>query len=219
MLWFYRRAEEQIACEIRIAFDGRAYELHILQPDGTRTIERYADVTAALRREHELERTWKAQGWRELNEIASDSLAKRAEQPDESPVPRSTRHPGAVVLLVEDDPNTRTGYTECLASQGFVVEAAANGTDALAAANRRRPDAVVADIHLPDFDGLEVTRCLRENPETQRAPVIGLTGQWDTEITKRAQAAGMIALLLKPVAPAHLLAEIDHALDDLSARP
>ena len=48
MLWFYRRAEEQIACEIRIAFDGRAYELHILHPDGTRTVERYGDFRYAV---------------------------------------------------------------------------------------------------------------------------------------------------------------------------
>lgn len=217
MLWFYKRAEEQIACEIRIAFDGKTYELQILWPDGTRTVEPFADVTAALRREQELERTWKAQGWRELNELASGTLERRARE-GTGAAPRATEHPGAVVLLVEDDAHSRTGYEECLVAQGFTVQAAANGTDALAAAKTQPPDVVVADLHLPDFDGLELTRCLKASRDTQKAPVIGLTGYWESEITKRAHAAGMIALLLKPVAPAHLVAEIDHALNESSPR-
>lgn len=68
MLWFYERNGERLRCEIRLATTREGYELAVTQPDAAETVEHFCDFVQLLRREHELDRAWKAQGWRELNE-------------------------------------------------------------------------------------------------------------------------------------------------------
>jgi hypothetical protein len=66
MIWFYERGDERLRCEIRLAIDREGYELVVVHPDGTERTEQFIDFVQVLRREHELDRAWKAQGWREV---------------------------------------------------------------------------------------------------------------------------------------------------------
>ncbi len=117
-----------------------------------------------------------------------------------------------LILLVEDDEAARSGYAEFLSDQGFRVVALESGSLALKHAAQEAPDLVLTDIALPDLDGIGLTRALKGNPPTANVSVIGLTGHWSVKAGQAARTAGMVALLLKPVAPAHLLAEIKRAL-------
>jgi two-component system, NtrC family, response regulator GlrR len=117
-----------------------------------------------------------------------------------------------LILLVEDDVAARSGYAEFLSDHGFRVVALESASLALKHAAQEAPDLVLTDIALPDLDGIGLTRALKGNPPTANVSVIGLTGHWSVKAGQAARTAGMVALLLKPVAPAHLLAEIKRAL-------
>lgn len=124
----------------------------------------------------------------------------------------ATRDIRRLVLLVEDDAAARSGYAEFLAESGFRVVALGAASVALKHVADEVPDLVLTDIALPDLNGFELTRALKRDPRLATVTVIGLTGHWSSQATRGARDAGMAALLLKPVAPAHLLAEVNRVL-------
>jgi len=76
------------------------------------------------------------------------------------------------VLVIEDDPWTRTITTALLAGEGFAVVEAKNGEEGLQQARAHVPDAILLDLALPTKSGLEVLRELKAQPETSAIPVI-----------------------------------------------
>jgi two-component system, OmpR family, response regulator len=81
----------------------------------------------------------------------------------------------ATVLVVDDEPNILELLSAALRLSGFVVVSADSGAAAVSAAREHRPDIVVLDVMLPDFDGFEVARMLRGVHE--RLPVLFLTAR------------------------------------------
>ncbi len=79
------------------------------------------------------------------------------------------------ILAVDDEPALTELLSMALRYEGWEVEAAASGTTAVSVARQFRPDAIVLDIMLPDFDGLEVMRRIRA--EQPNVPVIFLTAK------------------------------------------
>jgi two-component system OmpR family response regulator len=91
---------------------------------------------------------------------------------------------GAKLLLVDDEDNLRSMLEAALRHSGFEVHPAANGRDAIEAVAEVKPDLVVLDVMLPDLDGFEVTRRLRQNEGAgTRVPIIFLTAK-DTTADK-----------------------------------
>ncbi len=82
----------------------------------------------------------------------------------------TTRH--KTVLVIEDDPWTRTITTALLAGEGFAVVEAKNGEEGLSLARLHTPDAVLLDLALPTMSGLEVLRELKSDSTTENIPVI-----------------------------------------------
>jgi CheY-like chemotaxis protein len=76
------------------------------------------------------------------------------------------------VLVIEDDPWTRTITTALLAGEGFGVVEAKNGEEGLVQARTHAPDAILLDLALPTKSGLEVLRELKSDAVTQDIPVI-----------------------------------------------
>ncbi len=76
------------------------------------------------------------------------------------------------VLIIEDDPWTRTITTALLAGEGFAVVEAKNGEEGLNLAREHAPDAVLLDLALPTKSGLEVLRELKASDQTEGIPVI-----------------------------------------------
>lgn len=116
---------------------------------------------------------------------------------------------GARVLVVDDEPAIRRFLRVSLSAHGYAVFEASDGQAALSAVVANRPDLVILDVGLPDLDGIEVTRLLRE---WTRIPIIILSvrGQEADKVT--ALDAGADDYLTKPFGTGELLARIRVAL-------
>lgn len=76
MIWTFARDNERMSCEAREAMLW--YELVVTLPDGATRVERYTERAGMLRRQHELLCAWKAQGWRELEQIPATIRSTRS---------------------------------------------------------------------------------------------------------------------------------------------
>jgi two-component system response regulator MprA len=110
------------------------------------------------------------------------------------------------ILVVDDDPTVLRMLVRTLAAEGHEVEAAADGGAALAAVERRAPDAVVLDVAMPGMDGLAVCRRLRAGGFT--AAVLLLTARDAVADRVAGLEAGADDYLLKPFAVEELLARL-----------
>ena len=118
-----------------------------------------------------------------------------------------------LVLIVEDDPETRRFYRECFARGGFSTEEAHNGHQALAMALALPPpDVIVTDIAVPGLDGIELCRRLPADARTRSIPVLAITGYEDRQYPDRILAAGADQVLIKPCDPAVLVREVRRLL-------
>ena len=118
--------------------------------------------------------------------------------------------PGERLLLVDDEDNLRSMLDAALRHLGFDVHPVANGRDALDAVPKVRPDLVVLDVMLPDVDGFEVCRRLRN--EGTRTPVLFLTARDGTEDKVRGLTLGGDDYLIKPFSLEELVARINAVL-------
>ena len=112
---------------------------------------------------------------------------------------------GLTVLLIEDEPQMRRFLRGSLASTGHELIEAATGREGLAVAKTHPPDVILLDLGLPDMDGLEVTRQLREWTKT---PIIVLSAREQEKDKVAALDAGADDYLTKPFGLPELLARI-----------
>jgi len=120
-----------------------------------------------------------------------------------------------LILLIEDEPQMRRFLRITLQSQGYRLVEAATAQEGLMQATTRNPDVVLLDLGLPDLDGLEVTKRLREWTQT---PVIVISAR-EQELDKvKALDAGADDYLTKPFNAGELLARIRVALRHASRR-
>jgi two-component system, chemotaxis family, sensor kinase CheA len=103
-----------------------------------------------------------------------------------------------IILLVEDSITTRTQEKRILESGGYDVVTAVDGVDALNTLRSRAFDAVVADIQMPNMDGLTLTAKIREDKHYQELPVILVTSLATEEDKRRGIEVGANAYLTKP---------------------
>ena len=112
----------------------------------------------------------------------------------------------ARLLVVEDDPNILELLSASLRFAGFDVSTATSGSAAVNAAKDRRPDLVVLDVMLPDLDGFEVIRLMRESGT--RTPVVFLTARDATDDKIRGLTLGGDDYVTKPFSLEELVARI-----------
>jgi two-component system KDP operon response regulator KdpE len=115
----------------------------------------------------------------------------------------------ALILLIEDEPQMRRFLRVTLQSCGYRLVEAATGEEGLAHAATRSPDVILLDLGLPDLDGLEVTRRLRE---WSAVPIIVLSAREQERDKVGALDAGADDYLTKPFGAEELLARIRVAL-------
>jgi two-component system KDP operon response regulator KdpE len=109
------------------------------------------------------------------------------------------------VLVVDDEPQIVRGLKIILRSAGYAVEAAENKADALALLAARPPDALVLDLVLPDGEGVEVCRAVRQ---WSRLPIVVLSAVGDEREKVRALDAGADDYVTKPFGTDELLARL-----------
>jgi CheY-like chemotaxis protein len=103
------------------------------------------------------------------------------------------------ILIVEDSADLSLFLKMELEWEGYTVNLASEGKTALEIARRTPPDVIVSDIKMPDIDGLELIRRLRQMPELAGVPVIALTGLPPTTQLKQVLGGEFAAHLTKPV--------------------
>jgi DNA-binding response OmpR family regulator len=112
---------------------------------------------------------------------------------------------GTRILTVEDDERIRTAVKLALEDEGWAVEEADTGEEALEAFQRQPADVVLIDIMLPGIDGFDVCRQIRRHSD---APIIMVTARADTHDVVAGLEAGADDYLTKPFAPKELSARI-----------
>ena len=111
------------------------------------------------------------------------------------------------VLVIEDDAETAEQLSECLATNGYQVDLALNGTEGLSRAQTSEYAVITIDRMLPGLDGIAIIRRLREGGVTTPALMISALGEVDDRV--RGLRAGGDDYLVKPFAFAELLARVE----------
>ncbi len=112
------------------------------------------------------------------------------------------------ILLVEDNEANRYLATFLLQSSGFEVVHAANGIEAVARARAERPHLVLMDIQMPEMDGYEAARLIREQPELAHTPLIAVTSYAMAGDREKAMKLGFVGYIEKPIATETFVAQI-----------
>lgn len=113
------------------------------------------------------------------------------------------------VLVVEDEPSMAKFLRTSLSTEGYRVVLAATGAEALSLARTNNPDVVLLDLGLPDMDGMDVTKALRE---WSTRPIIIISARGQEEDKVRALDVGADDYLTKPFGTSELLARMRVAL-------
>ncbi len=103
----------------------------------------------------------------------------------------------AKVLIVDDDPTIIEMYHARMVAEGFHVDLAHDGQDALARAVENVPDIILLDMRMPNVTGLEALEILKTTKQTKNVPVIVLTALGDDQLRKEAMARGAADYLVK----------------------
>jgi two-component system chemotaxis response regulator CheY len=112
------------------------------------------------------------------------------------------------VLLVEDSRAMRAYVSAILEANDFEVEEAENGFEALRKIPRVTVDVIIADVNMPDVNGIELTRFVRRGPAHAAVPVLIISTDAAHHDVERAIAAGANGFLAKPFTGEELLAAI-----------
>jgi signal transduction histidine kinase/ActR/RegA family two-component response regulator len=137
-----------------------------------------------------------------------------AADPGDAPAPGPAVHadPGRAgqVLYIEDNPVNQILVEELVRGHaGLAIESSSTGMAGVARAALLRPDLILIDIQLPDIDGFEVIRRLRDEPATAGIPCIALSANAMAEDIARALAAGFEDYWTKPIAFGSFLSALD----------
>jgi EAL domain-containing protein (putative c-di-GMP-specific phosphodiesterase class I) len=107
-----------------------------------------------------------------------------------------------LILLVDDEQSIARAYARTLGAAGFSVQTASDGREAAAAARQRSFDVIVSDIAMPEMNGIELLRAVREHDLD--VPVVLMTGGPAVDSAVRAMEYGALRYLIKPIDPGEL---------------
>lgn len=117
-----------------------------------------------------------------------------------------------LVLVADDDPDILDLVRYRLERSGYAVATATDGTEAVRLAGELSPALAVLDVMMPGLTGFDVTRRLREDPETARIPVILLTAKAQEADVQEGFDAGADDYIRKPFSPRELSARVQAIL-------
>ena len=164
-------------------------------------------------------------GDREMGSLGDREIADRIPHPPISPSPHlpisppphppisPSPHP-PTILIVDDHEITITTLSEYLAAKGYQLIAARNGREALERIKEERPDLVLMDIQMPEMNGLEAIRHIREGEETTSLPIIAVSALVMPGDREKCLTAGADDYMCKPLNLNNLSKIIDHFLEE-----
>lgn len=104
-----------------------------------------------------------------------------------------------LILIADDNPDTRLIFRTIFEARGFAVVLATNGEEAVDLATKHRPDLIFMDLMMPDIDGWEAIARLQATPEIASIPVVAMSASQPNR--EKARKAGFCAYLTKPITP------------------
>lgn len=123
------------------------------------------------------------------------------------------------ILVVDDEPLLRRLLRSMLERGGFDVDEAQNGRDALSKIQRKIPDLLIVDYMMPEMDGPDICRAVREQSNTAHVPVIMLSARTDERTERVSLEAGADLCLQKPMGFRELMATVRRLTEKQTANP
>ncbi|NJD57296.1 MAG: response regulator [Nitrospirae bacterium] len=109
------------------------------------------------------------------------------------------------IMTVDDSASMRQMVGFTLRQHGYDIVEAVNGADALKKLEKEKIDMMITDINMPEMDGINLVRKVRENPSYKFIPIIILTTEYQTEKKEEGKAAGATGWIVKPFRPDQLV--------------
>jgi len=119
---------------------------------------------------------------------------------------------GKKVLFVDDSVSMRQVVGLALKNAGFEVTTANDGLDGESKLSQARFDVIITDLNMPNKNGIEFIKSVKQNSNNRFAPIIMLTTESAEEMKKQGQAAGARVWMVKPFKPDQLLAVLKKLL-------
>lgn len=138
-----------------------------------------------------------------LDKLVSFLEETKAEDKNEVPFDHKKK-----ILIVDDDPSNIKLLRAKLSTGHYEINSAINGEDALEKAGANPPDLILLDIMMPGIDGLEVTKRLKNSPETNDIPVILITALGEENYKEKGLEAGADDFLNKPINTVEIQARV-----------
>lgn len=117
-------------------------------------------------------------------------------------------------LVVDDSLTMRNMVSVAMKKEGFNVIVAKDGVEAIKAAEGQHWDVIITDINMPNMDGIELIRLLRESSNTKFTPILVLTTEGGDNVKQAGKAAGATGWIVKPFNPEILTAAVKKVCND-----
>jgi DNA-binding response OmpR family regulator len=116
------------------------------------------------------------------------------------------------ILIADDNENIRDALTYLLEDEGFELVLAVDGTDTIRKVRDLRPDILFLDIMMPEINGYDVCRTIKNDPALKGTYVIMLTAKGQVAEQERGREVGADEYVVKPFSPMEILAKVKHIL-------
>ena len=117
------------------------------------------------------------------------------------------------ILIADDNENIREALTYLLEDEGYKLALARDGADALKKVREFLPDILFLDIMMPEMNGYEVCRAIKNDPKLRNTYVIMLTAKGQVAEQERGKEVGADEYIVKPFSPMEILSKIKNILD------
>ena len=121
------------------------------------------------------------------------------------------------IMVVDDDPDTVSILARHLQREGFAAIEASSGAECLRIVHEHPVDVILLDLMMPEMDGFQVCRALKQDPDTAEIPVIMITARDDLDARAEGMRLGVSDFLAKPVFRRQLANRIRAQLDMIAA--
>ena len=119
------------------------------------------------------------------------------------------------LLLIDDDPNLILLVKDYLEFRGYNVDTAENGREALEVLDQLTPDMIICDVMMPEMDGYALVKHIREEPTTNRIPVLFLSAKGQSQDRVKGLNEGADVYMSKPFEPEELVAQVESSLNQI----
>lgn len=117
------------------------------------------------------------------------------------------------ILIADDNENIREALTYLLEDEGYTLSLAKDGAETLRKAREVSPDILFLDIMMPEINGYDVCRTIKNDPDLKNIYVIMLTAKGQADEQERGKEVGADEYIVKPFSPMEILAKIKNIMD------